>query len=110
MKKKILIGLGTLLICSAAFQILAADGDPSATAPQPGIDVEIWARPTEVSPGEIVYAGGRVTNMGDLPDRVRVYLSVHTRVFSKRLARYEFKLRPGETERFRSKERQRGQR
>ena len=97
--KKLLVSLAVLLLCSAVLPALAEDVAPA----RPGIDVELWARPTEVAPGQTVFLGGTIRNLSRSPDAVKVCLAVESRYFAQRLGCFSFRLGPGETARFSSR-------
>jgi hypothetical protein len=98
--KKMLLGLAAVLLCAAVLPVFAEDDALAATRPRPAIDVQLWARPRIVDPGDVVFIAGQVTNLGRLADKVRVSLSVRSRYFVARLGTWDFRLRAGQSARF----------
>ncbi len=97
---KRLVTLTALLLCVAMMPVLAEEDAITSVRPRPAIDVELWARPQEAAPGEIVFVAGQVVNLGRLADKVTVSLTVESRYFAARLGRWDFRLRSRERARF----------
>jgi len=98
--KKMLLGLAIVLLCAAVLPVFAEDDAITTRRPRPAIDVQLWARPREVAPGDVVFLAGAVTNFGRLADKVRVSLTVRSRYFVARLGSWDFRLRARQSARF----------
>ena len=98
--KRMLLGIGAVLLCAAVLPVFAEDDAIIARRPRPAIDVQLWARPREVAPRDVVFLAGVVTNLGRLADKVRVSLTVRSRYFVARLGSWSFRLRARERARF----------